>query len=70
MADFTVTVQNVQHVPAMGSDLRLRQITRVSILVGSYGPFTKDFPPGQDSPDQINAWKLIKQQEIQAIAPA
>jgi hypothetical protein len=67
MAELEVKVQNVQHVPAVDSNLRLRQVTRVTITVGGYGPFTKDFPPGEDSVDAINAWKLSKAQDVHNI---
>jgi hypothetical protein len=68
MVDTNVTVVGISHVPVVDSNLRLRQVTRVTIMVGSFGPFTQDFAPGQDSVDAINAWKLSKAQEIHNIA--
>jgi hypothetical protein len=51
----------------VGSDLKITRWTRVTILVGDFGPFTKDFAQGQDTPDDINAWKLQQQQAIHTI---
>jgi hypothetical protein len=68
MEGMEVRVISVQHVPSVDSLLRIRQITRVTITVGGYGPFTKDFVPPDDTVDNINAWKLSKAQDVHNIA--
>lgn len=68
MSNLEVKVVGISHVPVVDSNLRLRQVTRVTIVVGDYGPFTQDFAPGADSVDAINAWKLSKAQDIHNIA--
>jgi hypothetical protein len=67
MTDLPVRVISITHVPLVGSDLKITRWTRVTILVGDFGPFTKDFAQGQDTPDDINAWKLQQQQAIHTI---
>lgn len=68
MPELQVRVISITHVPLAGNDLKISYWTRVSILVGSFGPFTKDFPQGQDSPDEVNAWKLQQQQAVHNIS--
>lgn len=63
-----VTVSSVAHVPmlAMGGQTFVN-VTRVGIMVGPFGPFYKDFPAGEDTVANINAWKAQKQMEVAAI---
>lgn len=65
--DYTVRVISVKEVPAVGADLQFHTVTRVVIMVGSHGTFTKDFPAPGNTPEIINAWKAQKQHEVQAI---
>jgi hypothetical protein len=67
MNAYEVRVISVKHVPAVGQDLQLRNTTRVTIMVGSHGPFTKDFDGGEDTPEFINAWKTQQQNAVRAI---
>lgn len=67
MPNNDVTVISIKQTPAVGADLKIRNVTRVSIMVGEHGTFTKDFPAGQDSPEIINAWKQQKKNEVNAI---
>jgi len=45
----------------------VRNVTRVTIMVGSNGPFSRDFDGPEDNPEFINAWKQQKQNEIRSI---
>ena len=68
MADYTIQVTGFTHVPIIGNDMRIVRATRVSILVGAFGPFTRDFMPPDDTTEHINAWKMQQQQAVQAVA--
>lgn len=68
MPDLTVKLVALNHVLSVGTDLRYMRVTRVSITVGQYGPFTKDFPEGQDSLEQIQQWKRDQLMAVQALA--
>jgi hypothetical protein len=67
MEDYTVRVISIKQVPVVGADLRFKNHTRVSIMVGDHGAFTKDFAPGADSPEAINAWKQEQANAVRAI---
>lgn len=68
MDDFTIKLLSLQHVPVVGINNQWAHITRVSIMVGPYGPFTKDFAAGADSPEAVNAWKQTQAQNVRVIA--
>jgi len=67
MDSFAVHVDKIAHVPSVDNNLRMVNVTRVTIHVGEHGPFTKDFPEGQDGPETINAWKNQKALEVQSV---
>lgn len=67
MDDYTVKVVGFKEVPRVGSNLKVTNVTRVSITVGDHGPFTKDFEPGNDSPEVVNAWKQEQANKVRAI---
>lgn len=68
MTDYTVTVLDYKHYPvADGITGNITSSTRVTIKVGNFGPFTKDFPAGQDSPEIIQAWKADQQRQVQVV---
>ncbi len=69
MADdgYAVVVQQIAHVPMASATGGLVNVTRVTIKVGSYGPFSKDFAAGQDSTEIINAWKLQQVQQVKLL---
>jgi exosome complex RNA-binding protein Rrp4 len=67
MSGNDVRVVSIKHVPAVGNDLQLLNVTRVTIMVGSNGPFSRDFEGAEDTPEFINAWKQQKQNEIRSI---
>ncbi len=69
--DFTVHLIRMYHVPVVGSDGNIHNITRVSVKVGAQGPFTQDFGAGQDyqdTPNGINQWKSDLVVKIRAIS--
>lgn len=69
--DYTVQVLRTYHVPNVGRDGNIHNITRVQIMVGTDGPFTQDFGPGQDFPDTpegINQWKANMVAKLMAIS--
>lgn len=60
MGSYDVRVVRTYHVPSVGADGNIHQVTRVQALVGNNGPFFQDFGPGQNFPDTadgINQWK-------------
>jgi len=68
MENYAVRVINIKQVPVVGTDLRFKTVTRVSIMVGDHGAFSKDFPAGEDTPETINAWKQQQANAVRAIA--
>lgn len=68
MEDYRISGVRITEVPIVGNDLRITRVTRVSMLVGTHGPFTKDFYPPENTADNINAWKLQTQQYVQSLA--
>lgn len=67
MQDTTITLVGFTHVPIIGNDMRIIRATRVSILVGSFGPFTHDFTPPNDTQEDINAWKMQMAHTVQGV---
>lgn len=67
MSNYTVEVSAVKDVPVADRQGKFATVTRVTIMVGEHGPFTKDFPEGANSPEVINAWKQVKANEVRAI---
>jgi hypothetical protein len=56
MDNFKVTIVGDQHVSYFNPQGQVVRMTRVTIMVGPFGPFTHDFVPGQDSPAEIQTW--------------
>jgi hypothetical protein len=67
MTNYDVRVLSVKDVPKAGDLGRFATVTRVVIMVGDHGTFTKDFPLGENTPEIINAWKQQKANEVRAI---
>jgi len=67
MTDYAVKLIRAEHVLSVDNQLRSVRVTRVTIQVGSLGTFSKDFPEGQDSAEQINTWKRETQQKLMDI---
>jgi hypothetical protein len=68
MNDYIISGVRVTEVPVVGADLRIVRVTRVSMLVGTHGPFSKDFYPPHNTQDDINAWKIQQQQYVQSVS--
>lgn len=68
MDKFAITLISFLHIPQIGINNAIKNVTRVTILVGGYGPFSKDFPQGEDSIENINAWKMQQQQQVKMVA--
>lgn len=65
--DFTTKIAKVQHLSQFNRTGTVDKITQVTFFVGSYGPFSKDFPEGADAPAQINAHMDSKATEVRQI---
>lgn len=67
MTDYTIRVLGFEHIPQTDQFNRINSVTRVRIMVGNYGPFTKDFAKGEDGVDAIQAWKQQMVSQVQSI---
>lgn len=63
----TAQVISVKQTTSLNSANRFVPVTRVVIMVGEHGPFTKDFPKDGDSPEVINAWKAERVNYVNSI---
>ena len=64
--DTTVHVIDVKTVTTFGPDTRPIYKRKVTILIGHYGPFWKEFDLA-DSPDIIEAWKRDQVAHLMAV---
>lgn len=62
--DYTVRLRSITTVNVLDARGNFVQVRRLSIMVGPYGPFSKDFLLGQDSPEAVDAWKLAEQAAV------
>lgn len=53
-------------VPAVGPRGNLANVLRVTVKIGDYGPFTKDFAPDTE-PAVVQQWVSSKQAAVQAV---
>lgn len=67
---FKVTVVLSAEVPIVGTDNRLHNVHRVTIMVGHFGPYSRDFSGADDNPNTIRAWMSQKQSEVQSLTTA
>lgn len=51
-----VQITEQRHVSQFNASGQVVRSTRVTIMVGQLGPFSHDFPVGEDSPPQIQTW--------------
>lgn len=66
--NYMVTVTEFKHYPVADPVTgKITSSTRVTIKVGDFGPFTKDFPAGQDSPETIQAWKVDQARQVAVV---
>jgi hypothetical protein len=65
--DFTVRLRSLTTATAVDVQGKFYTVKRVAIMVGPYGPITKDFKPGEDTPELINQWKVEQQAQVRAI---
>ena len=67
MDKYKVTTQFYGHVPFATSGGAIGQRTRLTIMIGEYGPFSRDFEPGEDSTEALNAWIQQQVQNVRTI---
>lgn len=65
--DTTYKLTQYQHIAVPGNNGQLVKVTRVSVMIGSLGPFTADFAFGQDTPTQIKSWIMQQQENVRQL---
>jgi topoisomerase IA-like protein len=68
MADTTITVDSFKHNTSATRVGTFIKTVRLSIHVGDYGPFTKDFADDQNLTANIATWKAQMQAQVQTVA--
>lgn len=67
MEDLAIKGVRVTETSVFDTGGRITKVTRVTMYVGTHGPFSKDFYPPENTLDNISAWKLQQQQYVQSI---
>lgn len=65
--DFTPQIVNVQALSRFNKLGTTDKVTHVTFFIGGFGPFSNDFPEGQDTPALINAYVDGKAAEMRQI---
>ena len=68
--DFTVDITDHSTTSRFVRGGGTQNITRVTFFVGKYGPFTEEFPQGQDGADVIQAAITRKVQSLRQLNSA